>query len=437
MPPGGFMTESKLTYEKTRVIVAGVSHLQPDFEYTMQELASLVEANNMEVADTITQKSDSVSGATYFGSGKVTEIKEIANADDVQIIVLNDELTPSQIRNLEKETKLSFMDRTELILQVFSNRAQTKQAKLQVEIAKLQYQLPRIHPSGNPLDQQSASGGLANRGAGESKLELDRRVIRKRITALRNELKTVDKTVNVQSRRRTNTSLPLVSLVGYTNAGKSTTMNGLLNFNKEDSDDRKVFEKNMLFATLDTSVRRIDLADNTSFLLSDTVGFVSKLPHNLVESFKTTLKEAQDADILIQVIDISDEHWKNMLEVTEKTLKEVGVVDKPMIYAFNKADLKPDQQFPSIEGDNIYYSALDSKSIETLIQLIKQKIFANYKETTLLIPYDKQKVTEEILRNSQVTKKEFTNDGSLITANLSPEELERFNNYIEMESSSK
>ena len=437
MPPGGFMTESKLTYEKTRVIVAGVSHLQPDFEYTMQELASLVEANNMEVADTITQKSDSVSGATYFGSGKVTEIKEIANADDVQIIVLNDELTPSQIRNLEKETKLSFMDRTELILQVFSNRAQTKQAKLQVEIAKLQYQLPRIHPSGNPLDQQSASGGLANRGAGESKLELDRRVIRKRITALRNELKTVDKTVNVQSRRRTNTSLPLVSLVGYTNAGKSTTMNGLLNFNKEDSDDRKVFEKNMLFATLDTSVRRIDLADNTSFLLSDTVGFVSKLPHNLVESFKTTLKEAQDADILIQVIDISDEHWKNMLEVTEKTLKEVGVVDKPMIYAFNKADLKPDQQFPSIEGDNIYYSALDSKSIETLIQLIKQKIFANYKETTLLIPYDKQKVTEEILRNSQVTKKEFTNDGSLITANLSPEELERFNNYIEMESSHK
>ncbi|KRL31991.1 GTP-binding protein [Companilactobacillus paralimentarius DSM 13238 = JCM 10415] len=403
----------------------------------MQELASLVEANNMEVADTITQKSDSVSGATYFGSGKVTEIKEIANADDVQIIVLNDELTPSQIRNLEKETKLSFMDRTELILQVFSNRAQTKQAKLQVEIAKLQYQLPRIHPSGNPLDQQSASGGLANRGAGESKLELDRRVIRKRITALRNELKTVDKTVNVQSRRRTNTSLPLVSLVGYTNAGKSTTMNGLLNFNKEDSDDRKVFEKNMLFATLDTSVRRIDLADNTSFLLSDTVGFVSKLPHNLVESFKTTLKEAQDADILIQVIDISDEHWKNMLEVTEKTLKEVGVVDKPMIYAFNKADLKPDQQFPSIEGDNIYYSALDSKSIETLIQLIKQKIFANYKETTLLIPYDKQKVTEEILRNSQVTKKEFTNDGSLITANLSPEELERFNNYIEMESSHK
>lgn len=427
------MTESKLTFEKTRVIVAGVSHLQPDFEYTMQELAALVEANNMEVADTVIQNVNTVSGATYFGSGKVTEIKEIANADDVQIIVLNDELTPSQIRNLEKETKLSFMDRTELILQVFSNRAQTKQAKLQVEIAKLQYQLPRIHPSGNPLDQQSASGGLANRGAGESKLELDRRVIRKRITALKNELKTVDKTINVQSRRRTNTSLPLVSLVGYTNAGKSTTMNGILNFNKEDSTDRKVFEKNMLFATLDTSVRRIDLEDNTSFLLSDTVGFVSKLPHNLVESFKTTLKEAQDADILIQVIDISDEHWQNMIEVTEKTLREVGVVDKPMIYAFNKADLKPGQQFPSIEGDNIYYSAIDKNSIEKLVQLIKQKIFINYKKTELLIPYSDQKITEEILKNSQVLKKEFTNDGSLISANLSPEELERFNKYIQTE----
>jgi len=427
------MTESKLTYEKTRVIVAGVSHLQPDFEYTMQELAALVEANNMEVADTIVQNVNSVSGKTYFGAGKVTEIKEIANADDVQIIVLNDELTPSQIRNLEKETKLSFMDRTELILQVFSNRAQTKQAKLQVEIAKMKYQLPRIHPSGNPLDQQSSSGGLANRGAGESKLELDRRVIRKRITALRNELKTVDRTVDVQSRRRTNTSLPLVSLVGYTNAGKSTTMNGILNFNKEDSKDRKVFEKDMLFATLDTSVRRIDLEDNSSFLLSDTVGFVSKLPHNLVESFKTTLKEAQDADLLIQVIDVSDEHWKNMLEVTEKTLKEVGVVDKPMIYAFNKADLKPGQKFPSIEGDNIYYSAIDKASIESLVKLIKQKIFNQYKKAELLIPYNEQKIAEEILKNTQVIKKEFINDGSLITANLSPKELERFNKYIQSE----
>ncbi|KRO00008.1 GTPase HflX [Companilactobacillus kimchiensis] len=425
------MKESKLTFEKTRVIVAGVSHLQPDFEYTMQELAALVEANNMEVADTIVQNVNSVSGKTYFGSGKVTEIKEIANADDIQIIVLNDELTPSQIRNLEKETGLIFMDRTELILQVFSNRAQTKQAKLQVEIAKLKYQLPRIHPSGNPLDQQSASGGLANRGAGESKLELDRRVIRNRITLLRNELKTVDTTVDIQSRRRTNTTLPLVSLVGYTNAGKSTTMNGILNFNKEDSQDRKVFEKDMLFATLDTSVRRIDLEDNSSFLLSDTVGFVSKLPHNLVESFKTTLQEAQNADLLIQVIDVSDEHWQNMIEVTEKTLKEVGVVDKPMIYAFNKADLKPGQEFPSIEGDNIYYSAIDKDSISKLVGLIKQRVFAHYQETKLLIPYSDQKLAEEVLRNSQVLTKEFTNDGSLIKANLSPEELERFNKYVQ------
>lgn len=420
----------ELNNTKERVIVAGVSHLQPDFEYTMEELASLVEANNMEVADTIKQKADSVSAKTYFGSGKVTEIKEIANADDVKTIVLNDELTPSQIRNLEKETKLSFMDRTELILQVFSNRAHTKQAKLQVEIAKLQYQLPRIHPSGNPLDQQSASGGLANRGAGETKLELDRRVIRKRITYLKDQLKTVDKTINVQSRKRTNTTMPLVSLVGYTNAGKSTTMNGLLNFNKEDSDDRKVFEKDMLFATLDTSVRKIDLEDNTSFLLSDTVGFVSKLPHNLIESFKTTLKEAKDADLLVQVIDVSDEHWKNMLEVTEKTLKEVGVKDKPMIYAFNKADLKPDQVFPSIEGDNIYYSALDKKSIDALVSLIKKKLYANFKMTNLLIPYDKQKVAEKVLRNSQIIKKEFLNEGSSITANLSPDELNEYSEFI-------
>ena len=416
---------------KERVIVAGVSHLQPDFDYTMEELCSLVVANNMEVADVIKQNADSVSGATYFGSGKVTEIAEIAYEDDVTTIVLNDELTPSQIRNLEKSTKLSFMDRTELILQVFSNRAHTKQAKLQVEIAKLQYQLPRIHPSGNPLDQQSASGGLANRGAGETKLELDRRVIRKRIDYLRNQLKSVDKTIDVQSRRRTNTSLPVVSLVGYTNAGKSTTMNGLLNFNKDDSEDRKVFEKDMLFATLDTSVRKIDLEDNTSFLLSDTVGFVSKLPHNLIESFKTTLKEAADADLLVQVIDVSDEHWRNMLEVTEKTLNEVGVKGKPMIYAFNKADLKPGQQFPVIEGDNIYYSALDKKSIEKLVDLIKLKLFASYEDVQLLIPNKDQKIAEEILRNSQIISKEFTNDGSLITAKLSPDEVAVYNGFIQ------
>lgn len=417
---------------KERVIVAGVSHKQVDFDYTMEELGSLVEANNMEVADVIKQNVDSVSAKTYFGSGKVTEIKQIANADDVTTIVLNDELTPSQIRNLEKETKLSFMDRTELILQVFSNRAHTRQAKLQVEIAKLQYQLPRIHPSGNPLDQQSASGGLANRGAGETKLELDRRVIRKRITYLKDQLKTVDKTINVQSRRRTNTSLPLVSLVGYTNAGKSTTMNGLLNFNKEDSDDRKVFEKDMLFATLDTSVRNIDLEDNTSFLLSDTVGFVSKLPHNLIESFKTTLKEAKDADLLVQVIDVSDEHWKNMLEVTENTLREVGVTGKPMIYAFNKADLKPDQVFPTIEGDNIYYSALDNSSIQKLVELIKLKLFSGYKTVDLLIPYDQQKITEQLLKNAQIISKEFTNDGSLLKANLSPEEMERYEKFVQV-----
>ncbi|WP_125771904.1 GTPase HflX [Companilactobacillus furfuricola] len=414
-----------------RVIVAGVSHLQSAFDYTMDELCSLVEANNMEVADVIKQNADTVSGATYFGAGKVTEIAQIANADDVKTIVLNDELTPSQIRNLEKSTKLSFMDRTELILQVFSNRAHTKQAKLQVEIAKLQYQLPRIHPSGNPLDQQSSSGGLANRGAGETQLELDRRVIRKRITYLKKQLAQVEKTIDVQSRRRTNTSLPVVSLVGYTNVGKSTTMNGLLNFNKDDSTDRKVFEKNMLFATLDTSVRKIDLEDNTSFLLSDTVGFVSKLPHNLIESFKTTLKEASDADLLVQVIDVSDDNWRNMISVTEQTLNEVGVKGKPMIYAFNKADLKPGQEFPMIEGDNVFYSALDKDSIAKLVELIKIKLFSDYQEVTLLVPYKDQKIAEEILRSAQIISKDFTNDGSIIQANLSPEQFDRYNEYVQ------
>ncbi|WP_099974142.1 GTPase HflX [Lactobacillus terrae] len=419
--------------ENQRVIIAGVSHLQSDFDYTMEELESLVNANNMEVAEVIKQNLDHVSGSTYFGKGKVEEIVQIAENNDVTTIVLNDELTPSQIRNLEKATKLSFMDRTELILQVFSNRAQTKQAKLQVEIAKLEYQLPRIHPSGNPLDQQSSAGGsgaVANRGAGETKLELDRRVIRKRITYLKSQLADVDKTLDVQSRKRTSNSTPLVSLVGYTNAGKSTTMNGLLNFNKEDSQDRKVFEKDMLFATLDTSVRNIELEDNTNFLLSDTVGFVSKLPHKLVESFKTTLKEAQNADLLVQVIDVSDENSKKMIEVTEQTLKEIGVTDKPMIYAYNKADLKEGMTFPTIEGDNLYYSARDENSIKELLNLIKERIFSNFETVELIVPYTDQKITEQILRKSQVVEKEFQNEGTYIKVKFSPNEIKQYDKYL-------
>ncbi|MBA1392888.1 GTPase HflX, partial [Lactobacillus sp. XV13L] len=255
--------------ENNQVIIAGVSHLQEDFDYSMNELAQLVNANNQEVAAQVRQNIDQINGKTYFGSGKVQEIKQLAQYHNVTLIIVNDELTPAQVRNLEKATQLHFLDRTELILQVFAQRAHSRQAQLQVAIAQLQYQLPRIHPSGNPLDQQRGQGGLANRGAGESQLELNRRTIRQRITKLKQELQHVEKTLTTQSTRRQNSRLPKVALVGYTNAGKSTTLNGILDL-ITDHDSKKVFVKDQLFATLDTSIRKITLPQQPSFLLSDT-----------------------------------------------------------------------------------------------------------------------------------------------------------------------
>lgn len=414
--------------EYTKVITGGVSHLQEDFDYTMSELTSLCEANNMQVVDSLTQNLDKIVTATYFGKGKVEELEHLATENDVKIVVINDELSPSQIRNLEEKTKLTVIDRTELILQVFASRAQSKQAKLQVEIAQLQYALPRIHPSGNPLDQQRG-GGTTTRGAGETKLELDRRVIRNRITALKKQLEDVDKNIETQSKKRKTNTLPNVALVGYTNAGKSTTMNALLEKSVNDNEDSKVFEKDMLFATLDTSVRNITLSDNTKFLLSDTVGFVSKLPHNLVDSFKTTLAEAKDADLIIQVVDYSDPNFQKTIDVTESTLKEVGIVNKPTILAFNKTDLTT-TEYPTIEGNNIYYSALDSTSIDMLIGLIKENIYKNFHQETFLIPYSKGDITSYILDNLEVVSKEYVDEGTKLELIVNSTEYDKLSEYL-------
>lgn len=414
--------------EITNVITAGVSHLQKDFEYSMTELSALCEANNMKVVDSITQNIDRVVGATYFGKGKVEEVQHLAEESDVSIVVINDELTPSQIRNLEEQTNLTIIDRTELILQVFASRAQTKQANLQVEIAQLQYELPRIHPSGNPLDQQKGGSGI-NRGSGETKLELDRRVIRNRINYLKKQLQEVDQNLDTQSRKRKNNSLPTVALVGYTNSGKSTTMNSLLNRSVSSNEDSKVFEKDMLFATLDTSVRNITLSDNTSFLLSDTVGFVNKLPHNLIEAFKTTLAEASDADLIIQVIDYSDPNFDKTIEVTNETLKDVGIENKPTIIAYNKSDLK-DIEYPQIEGNNIYYSAIDDDSIDALIELIKKNIFKDLKTATFLIPYTEGSVTSYINDNLDIISQVYKDDGTEFNLRLNSLEYEKLAVYL-------
>ena len=418
---------------KTKAFIAGANLNDPNFDYYMNELANLTEAANMEVVGQARQNEEHIIAGTYFGLGKINEIKDMTHGLKAKVLILNDELTPVQIRNLEKLTKLRVIDRTELILEIFSKRARTKQAKLQVQLARLQYELPRLHPSENTLDQQrgnggSTGGGFANRGAGESKLELNRRTIGKQISIIKRELQAIDKQEQIKAKRRNQNHILKVALVGYTNAGKSTTMNGLLKeFSKHS--DKQVFVKNMLFATLDTNVRRIDLENNFSFILSDTVGFISKLPHNLIESFKATLQEVKDADLLINVVDASDPNMIQMIRTTQNVLKEIGVKNTPMITAYNKAD-KSQRNYPQIEGSGILYSAVDTKSIETLADLITKRIFSNYKKINLLLPLSAGKILSYLHENAQVLKESYQNDGVHIAVRLSPREQAQFAGYI-------
>ena len=421
------------TPHKTKAFIAGVNLNDPNFDYYMNELANLTEAANMQVVGQARQNAEHIIAGTYFGLGKINEIKDMARGLKAKVLVLNDELTPVQIRNLEKLTKLRVVDRTELILEIFSNRARTKQAKLQVQLAQLQYELPRLHPSENSLDQQrgnggSTGGGFANRGAGETKLELNRRTIGKQISIIKRELQTISKQEEIKAKRRNQNHIPKVALVGYTNAGKSTTMNGLLTeFSKHSA--KQVFVKNMLFATLDTNVRRIDLDNNFSFILSDTVGFISKLPHNLIESFKATLQEVKDADLLINVVDASDPNMIQMIRTTQNVLAEIGVKNTPMITAYNKAD-KSERNYPQIEGSGILYSAIDAKSIATLADLITKHIFSSYKKINLLLPLSAGKILSYLHENAQVLKENYQNDGIHVVARLSPQEQARLANYI-------
>ena len=418
--------------KKKKAFLAGVNVNEPNFEYYMTELDELAQANNFEVVGQASQNAENIVAGTYFGKGKVNEIKHLAQGLGAKILIINDELTPTQIRNLESMTKLKVLDRTELILEIFSNRAKTRQAKLQVQLARLQYELPRLHPSENNLDQQrgssGSSGGFANRGAGETKLELNRRTIGKQISAIKKELKEITKQEEIKSIRRNHSSLPKVALVGYTNAGKSTTMNNLLATFTENFEKKQVFEKNMLFTTLDTSVRRIDLSDESSFILSDTVGFISKLPHNLIESFKATLQEAKDADLLVNVVDSSDPNMVQMINTTKKVLSELGITNIPMITAYNKADLTS-RNYPQIEGDDILYSAKDTNSIKLLTDLITKRIFANYEKIELVLPLNAGKEISYLHDHGQVSVEDYQDDGIHVTVRLNPKDKQKFQKY--------
>lgn len=413
-----------------RVIITGLDTGQDDYNYSMTELAELAQANHMEVVQRVDQVIDRPNPATYFGKGKVAEIAELAAANDVTTVITNDELSPSQLRNLEDETGKRILDRTALILEIFATRAQTKEAKLQVQIAELQYRLPRLQTSASQrLDQQIGGGsGFTNRGAGETKLEMDRRTIQHQITHLRHELAAIDKSEETKRKQRAKSNIPTAALVGYTNAGKSTIMNGLVR-RYGTVEDKTVFEKDMLFATLDTSVRRLTLPGKKDFLLSDTVGFVSKLPTNLVESFKSTLAEAANADLLIQVIDYSDPNYEEMMQTTKETLKQIGIDNIPMVNVFNKAD-KTEIEFPVLEGDDqVVISAKQEESLDLLVDVIRKHLFKDYVEAKLLLPFSAGQQVSYLNEHTNILDTEYRNDGTLLTVEMSPQDAQRFAQY--------
>ena len=345
-----------------------------DFERSMEELWNLAEACGMQVTGQITQNMERPHSALYMGKGKLSEVRKFLEQHPVDVVIFDRQLSPSQLRNLEQLLDCAILDRTSLILEIFAVRARTREARLQVESARLQYILPRLTGMHKALSRQGGGSGISNKGAGEKKLELDRRRIEKRMSELRRELEQVSKEREIQRNRRQGSGIPRVALVGYTNAGKSTLMNSMLDKYSRDP-SKRVMEKNMLFATLDTTVRRLHTGPQKEFLLSDTVGFIHQLPTGLIKAFRSTLEEAREADLLLHVLDYSDEACRQQREVTEETLKELGAGDIPVIYVYNKSDLRIQEDgskmtLPRTQENRIYLSAKTGEGIQELVDMI-------------------------------------------------------------------
>ena len=416
--------------EKIKALLVGVNlNDDPDFENALKELESLAEACDMEVVGVETQNVSQINTGVYVGTGKVDEIKAVAHMLNADVVIFDNTLSPMQLRNLKDIIERPILDRTNLILQIFSSRAQTREAKIQVETARLQYELPRLTGMGEVLSRQGGtSGGMSNRGAGETKLELDKRKIRHRISELKKELKVVEKNRETQRKRRLIQGIPQVALVGYTNAGKSTLMNALLD-KYEQKDEKKVLAEDLLFATLDTTIRSIHLPDKKEFLISDTVGFINKLPHNLVQAFHSTLEEVKYADLLLEIVDYSDENHKDQMKVTEDTLRELGAEQIPCIHVYNKCDgiIEP---LPQIRGDDIYMAAKRGIGLEELVEMISSHIYQNYVDCVMLIPYTEGALVSYFSENATVKETEYLAEGTKLTMNCLLKDLKKYKQYV-------
>ena len=420
-----------IQFDEYRAVVVGLQW-KGDISRSMDELEGLCEADGIEVVGRVEQSLPRPDNATLIGSGKVIELAELCENMEVDTVVFNDELSGVQIRNLEDALGVRVIDRTILILDIFADRAVSPEGKLQVELAQLQYRMPRLTGFGRALSR--LGGGIGTRGPGEKKLETDRRHIAGRIDDIKAELKKISKTRKIQRAERDKNEIPVVALMGYTNSGKSAIMNAMIKMSSElqnsEGSDKIVESKNMLFATLDAQHRKITLGKGMDFVLIDTVGFVSGLPHSLVEAFKSTLEEVRDADLLIHVVDAAYENRDFQIEVTENVIKQLTQKDTPVIMAYNKMDIAEERPIDATQNEAVYVSAKTGMGMDELAEKISQVIFGSMREAQLLIPYDKGNITSYLHENGQITNMTYEEQGTLITGKFKAEDVKKYEEFI-------
>ncbi len=411
--------------EKDKVIIAGVhtgdiNSLNDTTEESMRELSELVETAGGIVVGEMVQNRQVIETGTYFGEGKLLELKNAAETLEADMIVVDDALTGSQIRNIADATGITVIDRNTLILDIFAQRAQSAEGKIQVELAQLKYMLPRLTGMGKVLSRQG--GGIGTRGPGETKLESDRRHIMRRVSALSDELSEIKKRRDLARQRRKKDGVKVAAIVGYTNAGKSTLLNTLTG--------ATVTARDRLFETLDLTGRALELSDSRSVRLIDTVGFIRRLPHQFIEAFKSTLEEAVSSDILIHVIDSSSDEMENHIKVVRKLLEELNCADKPVIGVFNKIDLRCEP----LLGDygftyKVEISAKKGENLDKLMETIEEALPDKKTKAVLLIPYTDGSVLSELHENEMIIETEYLEEGTKVTAMLDAITKARYKKY--------
>lgn len=393
--------------DKKAVIIANdISEDSP----RQKENIELVKSLGAEVISVLIQNIQRINPKYYFGSGKIEYFSNISKELKADFIVVCEDLSPRQLQNVKDEFDMLVIDRNQLILELFNQRATTAFGKLQVELATLSYMYPRLRGMRKDMDRQFGVMGM--RGAGEQKLELDRRVLRKRIDKLKEDVKAAQVVLDTKSKMRTESSMPIVSLIGYSNTGKSTLLNRIIELSGAD-EDKRVYADDRLFATLDTHARRIELPHGGNIILTDTVGLISNLPHQLIDAFRSTLLEIKKADLLVQVLDISNKHLDVEIETTEKLIKDLGLGDKKIIKVYNKADKVVDKHIYA-DADMVI-SAYNDGDVRSLLKAIELELYGEAVEDTKFFPYSEAKELSLFMENNQIISKKYSDEGTVVT----------------------